>query len=77
MGARHYIDNEAQDVGEALQALGGAKAVLGTATNNAVMTDTLSGLTHRGELVLIGVNPEPFEPVRFDRRRAQDVALHG
>ena len=61
LGARHYIDNEAQDVGEALQALGGAKVVLGTATNNAAMTDTLSGLTHRGELDVIGVNPEPFE----------------
>ena len=55
------IDNEAQDVGEAPQALGGAKVVLGAATNNAAMTDTLSGLTHRGELVVIGVNPEPFE----------------
>lgn len=35
--------------------------VLGTATNNAAMTDTLGGLAHRGELIVIGINPEPFE----------------
>jgi alcohol dehydrogenase len=61
LGAHHYIDNKTQDAGAALQALGGAKVVLGTATNNAAMTDTLNGLTPRGELVVIGVNPEPFE----------------
>jgi hypothetical protein len=35
--------------------------VLGTVTSNAAMTDTLGGLTHRGELIVIGVNPEPFQ----------------
>ncbi len=61
LGAHHYIDNETQDVGAELQLLGGAKVVLGAVTNNAAMTDTLGGLTHRGELVVVGVNPEPFE----------------
>lgn len=49
----------------ALQALGGAKVVLGTVTSNAAMTDTLGGLTHRGELIVIGVNPEPFQVSPF------------
>jgi alcohol dehydrogenase len=61
LGAHHYIDNQTQDAAAALQALGGAKVVLGTVTNNAAMTDTLGGLTHRGELIVIGVNPEPFQ----------------
>jgi alcohol dehydrogenase len=59
--AHHYIDDAAQDAGAALRELGGAKVVLGTVTTNAAMTDTLTGLTHRGELVVISVNPEPFE----------------
>jgi alcohol dehydrogenase len=61
LGAHHYIDNETQDVASALQALGGAKVVLATATDNKAMTDTLGGLARRGELIVIGVNPEPFE----------------
>lgn len=61
LGAQHYIDNQGADVAAALQALGGAKVVLGTATNNAAMTETLAGLTHRGELIVIGFDPEPLQ----------------
>jgi len=65
LGAHHYLDNQTEDVAAALQALGGAKVVLGTATNNAAMTDTLGGLTRRGELIVIGVNPEPLQVSPF------------
>jgi alcohol dehydrogenase len=65
LGAHHYIDNQTQDVAGALQALGGAKVVLGTVTSNAAMTDSLGGRTRRGELVVIGVNPDPFEVSPF------------
>lgn len=61
LGAHHYIDNQAQDAAAALRDLGGAKVVLGTVTSNAAMAATLAGLTHRGELIVIGVNPEPFQ----------------
>jgi alcohol dehydrogenase len=61
LGAHHYIDNETRDVASALQALGGAKVVLATVTDNKAMTDTLAGLGRRGELIVVGVNPEPFE----------------
>ena len=65
LGAHHYIDNQTQDAAAALQALGGAKVVLGTVTDNAAMTDTLGGLTHRGELVVIGVPSESFQVSPF------------
>ena len=61
LGAHHYIDDETQDVASALQALGGAKVVLATVTSNKAMTDTLAGLGRRGELIVVGVNPAPFE----------------
>ncbi|CAN0030458.1 unnamed protein product, partial [Scytosiphon promiscuus] len=35
LGAAHYIDSKAQNVAEALQALGGAKIVLSTAPSSA------------------------------------------
>lgn len=65
LGAHHYIDNETKDVAAALRALGGAKVVLGTGTSNAAMTATLGGLAHRGELIVIGVDPEPLQVTSF------------
>jgi D-arabinose 1-dehydrogenase-like Zn-dependent alcohol dehydrogenase len=54
LGAHHYIDNQSQDVGQSLQALGGATVVLATVTSNAAMTETLAGLAPRGELIVSG-----------------------
>ncbi|MGW3469810.1 zinc-binding dehydrogenase [Saccharopolyspora sp. NPDC000995] len=41
-----------------LQSLGGAKVVLATAANSDAITATVDGLSHRGELVMIGAVPE-------------------
>jgi D-arabinose 1-dehydrogenase-like Zn-dependent alcohol dehydrogenase len=60
LGAHHYIDSTSGDVSEALQALGGATVVLGTAGNSKAMADTVGGLVPQGELVTIGVTPEPL-----------------
>ncbi|MFB6439702.1 alcohol dehydrogenase [Streptomyces sp. NPDC056411] len=61
LGAHHYLDSTADtSVADALQSLGGAKVVLATAANSAAMTATVEGLTHRGELVVIGAAPEPL-----------------
>ncbi|NMO33262.1 alcohol dehydrogenase catalytic domain-containing protein [Streptomyces sp. GMY01] len=61
LGAHHYVDSTAGvPVAEALQALGGAKVVLATVGNAAAVSATVDGLTHRGELVVIGVAPEPL-----------------
>lgn len=60
LGAHHYVDSTAGDVGEALQALGGMSVVLATAANSEAVGATLGGLRRRGELVVIGVTPDPL-----------------
>lgn len=60
LGAKHYIDSEAEDVSKSLQKLGGAKVILSTVTNNDAITAAIGGLSNSGELVIVGV---PFEPV--------------
>jgi D-arabinose 1-dehydrogenase-like Zn-dependent alcohol dehydrogenase len=60
LGAHHYIDSTSGDVAKALQALGGATVVLGTAGNSAAMADTVGGLRPRGELITIGVTTDPL-----------------
>lgn len=60
LGAHHYIDSTSGDVAEALRALGGASVVLATAGNSAAMGDTVGGLLPQGELVVIGVTPDPL-----------------
>ncbi|MEV5652444.1 alcohol dehydrogenase catalytic domain-containing protein [Nocardia sp. NPDC052254] len=67
LGAHHYIDSTAGDVGEALRGLGGAAVVLGTAGNSDAMAATIGGLQPRGELIAIGVtaDPLPISPMQL------------
>jgi alcohol dehydrogenase len=61
LGAHHYIDSTADTpVADALQSLGGAKVVLATAANSDAITATVEGLSPRGELVVIGADPDPL-----------------
>jgi alcohol dehydrogenase len=61
LGAHHYVDSTADtSVADALQSLGGAKVVLATAGNAEAITATVDGLSHRGELVVIGASPDPM-----------------
>ncbi|MFI6559612.1 alcohol dehydrogenase [Streptomyces sp. NPDC050534] len=61
LGAHHYVDSTAgTPVAEALQSLGGAKAVLATASNSDAITATVDGLAPRGELVVIGADAQPL-----------------
>ncbi|RVU23093.1 alcohol dehydrogenase [Streptomyces antnestii] len=61
LGAHHYIDSTADTpVADALQSLGGAKVVLATAANSDAITATVGGLSPRGELVVIGADPQPL-----------------
>ena len=60
LGAHHYIDSRAEDVAAALQALGGAAVVLATAANSAAIGGTVGGLGPEGELVVVGVTPDPL-----------------
>ncbi|HLU74780.1 MAG TPA: alcohol dehydrogenase catalytic domain-containing protein [Nonomuraea sp.] len=65
LGAHHYVDSTAGDVAGQLQALGGAKAVLATAASSAAMSAVIDGLSHNGELIVVGATPEPIEVSPF------------
>jgi alcohol dehydrogenase/propanol-preferring alcohol dehydrogenase len=57
MGARHYIDSQAQDAAAELRKLGGAKVVLATATSGEAMSSVMGGLGPDGSLMVIGAAP--------------------
>lgn len=59
-GARHYIDSTAEDVGTELRRLGGANAVIGTAASSMAMSATFAGVTARGDLTVVGAEPDPL-----------------
>ena len=61
LGARHYIDNTAQNVADALTKLGGARVILSTVTDADAMTAAIGGLGYRGEFVLLGVTDKPVK----------------
>ena len=61
LGARHYIDSEAQDVAAELGKLGGAKVILATAASARPPTAALGGLGVDGKLIVLGVSGEPIE----------------
>jgi alcohol dehydrogenase len=60
LGAHHYIDSTATNVAEELLALGGARVVQATAADAKAMADTIDGLGPNGELLVLGVVPEPL-----------------
>jgi alcohol dehydrogenase len=60
LGAHHYIDSNASDVAAELKKLGGAAVVLATAASSPAMAATVGGLGPEGELVTVGVTPEPL-----------------
>jgi propanol-preferring alcohol dehydrogenase len=66
LGAHHYIDNAATDPAEALQALGGAKVVLITASGGKTVAETFKGLHPGGVSIVLGVGPEPIEVSAMD-----------
>jgi len=54
LGAHAYIDSDATDPAAALQAMGGAKAILATVTNAKAMQAIAAGLGPNGKLLVIG-----------------------
>jgi len=61
LGAHHYIDSTATDPASALQALGGAKVILVTASGGKTVAATFKGLRPGGVSIDVGVGPEPIE----------------
>ena len=66
LGAHHYIDSAASNPAEALQALGGAKVILVTASGGKTVTETFKGLRPGGVSVIGGVSPDPIEVSAMD-----------
>jgi D-arabinose 1-dehydrogenase-like Zn-dependent alcohol dehydrogenase len=60
LGARAYIDSNAQDPGKALQKMGGARVILATVTSGKAMTVALGGLGLDGTLVVLGAADTPL-----------------
>jgi len=54
LGAHDYIDSEADDPAQALQAMGGAKAIIATVTDAAAMQAVSGGLGVNGTMMVIG-----------------------
>jgi D-arabinose 1-dehydrogenase-like Zn-dependent alcohol dehydrogenase len=57
LGASVYIDSQAQDPAAELLKLGGAKAILATATSGDAMSAVQGGLAVNGTLIIIGAVP--------------------
>src|SRR5271156_5836548 len=66
LGAHHYIDSDATDPAAALQALGGAKVILVTASDGTTVAATFKGLRPGGVSIALGVGPEPIEVTSTD-----------
>jgi alcohol dehydrogenase len=54
LGAHEYIDSDATDPAAALQAMGGARAILATVTNARAMQAISGGLGSNGTMLVIG-----------------------
>src|SRR5258706_10706338 len=61
LGAHVYIDTSAEDATAALQRMGGAKAILATATSGEAMGPLVSGLSTHGKLIVVGVPQDPIQ----------------
>ena len=57
LGAKYYIDSQAQDPAAELTKLGGAKVILATVTNGDAMAAVVGGLGANGNLMVIGAAP--------------------
>jgi alcohol dehydrogenase, propanol-preferring len=66
LGAHHYLDSAASDPAAALQALGGAKVILITASGGKTIAATFKGLRPGGVSIDLGVGPEPIEVTSVD-----------
>ena len=61
LGARHYIDSQAQDPAAELAKMGGDKVILPTGTSSRAMSAVVGGLGVNGRLVVLGADPETLE----------------
>jgi alcohol dehydrogenase len=66
LGAHEYIDSAASDPAQALQAMGGAQAIIATVTNAEAMQSIVGGLGAGGTMMLIGAaGPITINPIEL------------
>src|SRR5580658_4801738 len=65
LGAHLYIDASVDDAADALQRMGGARAILATGTSGEGMGPLVSGLAARGKLIVVGVPPDQIQLSAF------------
>ncbi|SDC47607.1 alcohol dehydrogenase [Sphingomonas sp. YR710] len=71
LGAHDYIDSDAGDVAEALQRLGGARAIIATVTSADAMQAIVGGLGPNGMMMVIGaVGAFPVDTLGLLGKRA-------
>jgi propanol-preferring alcohol dehydrogenase len=63
LGAHVYIDSAVDDAAAVLQCMGGARAILATATSGEAMGPLVSGLAVRGKFIVLGV---PNDQIRLN-----------
>ncbi len=73
LGAQHYIDSATDNVAAALQALGGAHAVMATGVGVDGLAPAINGLTPDGKLVMLGVPGEPVPVYAWQVLRGRQV----
>src|SRR5580704_240505 len=61
LGASLYIDRKATNAAQALQKLGGAQVILGTAPSSKAMSELIDGLGPNGKLIVIGATFDAIE----------------
>src|SRR5262249_47539555 len=66
LGAHHYINSSSSDPAAVLQALGGAKVILITASGGTTVAESFKGLRPGGVSIVLGVGPEPIETSSVD-----------
>ena len=65
LGADRYIDSTVEDPAKALAAMGGARVVLATVTDNDAMSAMIGGLGVEGSLLVLGVPQAPLAVPAF------------
>jgi D-arabinose 1-dehydrogenase-like Zn-dependent alcohol dehydrogenase len=66
LGAHDYIDSAADDPAQALQAMGGARAIIATVTSAEAMQAIVGGLSAGGTMMLIGAaGPISINPIEL------------
>ncbi len=61
LGAHVYINTSVDDAATVLQRMGGARAILATATSGDAMGPLVSGLSARGKLIVVGVPQDQIQ----------------